>query len=670
MEPEQVDLVTAITSPDVELLSRVPSDVLRSWILEFARRSREDGSREMPSALPSDPLLVSREDLATILTRIHAAIAAVAAEAISAKEGILRAAGDGALEASARAAIDAFTSTLLAELDDVSSRKTATLETEAVSADALLERFSQLQEEVSATASLVAHPEIVSLAARVRDVVLAAHAAPRRPVESPCISFLAAPPGSASGLGALEVPAAPARAKDVALTSLPRFGRPGCAVTLCLEVRAPPQDSAASDVCDLVNVLATLTYPAEPGGADSPPPLPSRFLGATASVIPGDASLGRAVLRVRIHVPGDAVVERGARVAIHRVTLAGECVGGEGALPLTVPVWSSLGGPFALTGLLAGGAGRRVTPAVAPGGRLFVPTAKGVLAFDPSGEPDGTVVHPAASGGVFRPRACAFFEGDGGRGPPLLLLADASGHGDSVTAIDVSAGPSPHTPPRVAWTLRVGRIHDRTSDACFGIALLPAQGVAVALSTQCAFVVRLSDGRCLSGHKLPAIPDSIAADSASDVVFISAAGRVHAFRCADSALRSAGVVEAAGQVTPVDREAAEIRAGRRVGLPRAILSARPLAVVSTLRGPDAGARSLVVGVVFTGSLRVIALPADSAGPFRGDGLTLRREQELPAGVKVVGLAADPGGGALVVCDGGRGRAVRVMRWPLGGAEGP
>lgn len=79
---------------------------------------------------------------------------------------------------------------------------------------------------------------------------------------------------------------------------------------------------------------------------------------------------------------------------------------------------------------------------------------------------------------------------------------------------------------------------------------------------------------------------------------------------------------------------------------------RPLAVVPPL--PGKGVSHLVVVGAVPKELLVLSLP----------GLTLIHSHILE-GMKVKGLAADPWGGALVVCD-AASQAVHVLAWPLPG----
>jgi hypothetical protein len=82
-------------------------------------------------------------------------------------------------------------------------------------------------------------------------------------------------------------------------------------------------------------------------------------------------------------------------------------------------------------------------------------------------------------------------------------------------------------------------------------------------------------------------------------------------------------------------------------------SHRPLAVMQP--GPRTKRAYLVVGTHSSAELMVIALPE----------LTLVHLHVLDGGIRVAGLAGDPSGSALVVCD-FLSPHVHVLPWPLEG----
>ena len=528
-------------------------------------------------------------------------------------------------------------------------------------ADILLERWQQLGDEARGTAKLdlVA---TVALAVRMRAALLEAHAAPRGPVEPPWVSLSKPEPRrSPTTLGLTVCVPSPPSVASITLGPLMSFARPGCAYTITLDIPGapcPPSDVPLYALDRLVSVLATVS-PAEPatrrlGGAgeSEPPPLRVAFLPATTSVA------APARLRIMLHVPPMDPADLPARLAILRLTFAGEPIASD-RLPVTVAIRDGLAAPLALSSLLAGGKGKRVTPAVAPGGLLFVPSGGGVLSFDPTGAPLG----PQWKAGAEPHRQCAYYDGGEERDSPLLLLADSSATGPPIVAVRADRLPTASLRDAViAWTSPGPS--SLTTRACHGVAVLRRHRVAVATVKGGLFVVGLcggSAGKLLAalrldgrsfGDALPVPkgfrrpddepPDCIAADDTTGAVFVSADGSVLAFHWSGAALVPAGRVLAAGQSSPIDAE----RGGKR--LPR------PLAVVPG-RG-SGGAATLVVGVLSTDEARSLAIRHPVAD------MPLVSSGSLCPGAKIVGLAADPGGGALVICDGGRERAVRVVEW--------
>jgi hypothetical protein len=171
---------------------------------------------------------------------------------------------------------------------------------------------------------------------------------------------------------------------------------------------------------------------------------------------------------------------------------------------------------------------------------------------------------------------------------------------------------------------------------CYGIAVLPAQVVLVVSDWDHnkLHVHRLSDGvRVASTEATKA--SFVAADPASGTVYACTGGHtscvVSAFRRWDgAALVAEGVVKAAGNAE----------------------YSRPLAVMPPTPGRHIS--YLVVGTLGRPTLRVLSLPD-------------RRlvHTHTLEGMKVMGLATDPSGTALAVCD-AASKAIHVLPWPLPG----
>jgi hypothetical protein len=180
----------------------------------------------------------------------------------------------------------------------------------------------------------------------------------------------------------------------------------------------------------------------------------------------------------------------------------------------------------------------------------------------------------------------------------------------------------------VCWSAELG-------GRCWGIAVLPAQGVVVVSDYDHGklHVHRLSHGVRVASTKAENAT-CVAADPASGTVCASTDARpsrvVSSFRWDGAALVAEGVVEDAGTADYL----------------------RPLAVMP----PTVGRHTsyLVVGTLRMPTLHVLSLPD-------------RRlvHTHTLEGMEVAGLAADPSGTALAVCD-AASKAINVLPWPLPG----
>ena len=178
----------------------------------------------------------------------------------------------------------------------------------------------------------------------------------------------------------------------------------------------------------------------------------------------------------------------------------------------------------------------------------------------------------------------------------------------------------------VRWSAALG-------GSCWGIAVLSAQGVVVVsdLKDNQLHAHRLSDGTRIASVEARE-PTYVAADPATSTMYVSTSVEMTAFRWDGAVLVAEGFVEAAG----------------------ATGNWRPLAVVPPATGQHTS--YLVVGTKETPTLLVLTLPDRR----------LVHTHKLE-GMRVVGLAADPSGTALAVCD-GESKAIHVLPWPLPGME--
>jgi hypothetical protein len=318
------------------------------------------------------------------------------------------------------------------------------------------------------------------------------------------------------------------------------------------------------------------------------------------------------VAKVSVVIPESAV--RGAEVVVNSVNVTGQPVTGGQALPVRLQV---IRGMHTHLRINDAAKANMITPAIAHGDTLYAPRygSPNVVVV----AADGTLLPslPLAALGLSSNTHCAaFIEATG-----TLLLADDREDSSKLVAVDAASR-------AVRWSATLG-------GSCWGIAVLPAHGVVILSdgSHGKLRVHRRSDGvRVASAEAVYA--SYVAADHASGTVYASTGAHhscgVSAFRWDGAALVAEGVLEAADTADHF----------------------RPLAVMP----PTPGRRTsyLVVGTLDVPTLRVLSLPD-------------RRlvHTHTLEGMQVMGVAADPSGTALAVCD-AASKAIRVLPWPLPG----
>jgi hypothetical protein len=295
-------------------------------------------------------------------------------------------------------------------------------------------------------------------------------------------------------------------------------------------------------------------------------------------------------------------------VVVSTVTVAGQLVTGGQALPVRLHLTRGMHAPMVLA---CAANDAMSSPAITLGSVIYVPldTSAAVLVFGADGISLSPV--PLAPMGLFtHTLAAAFVETTG-----TLLLANYSGASSKLVAVDVAS--------RAArWSAALG-------GGVVGIAALPAQGVVVVsnLSDDMLHVHRLADGARVASAT-SAFSTYVAGDPATVTVYVSTGAvpsfLVSAFRWDGVALVADGVVEAAGTADFY----------------------RPLAVMPPTPGRHIS--YLVVGTRGTPTLLVLSLPD-------------RRlvHSHTLEGIKVTGLAADPSGTAIAVCD-AASKAIHVL----------
>jgi hypothetical protein len=323
------------------------------------------------------------------------------------------------------------------------------------------------------------------------------------------------------------------------------------------------------------------------------------------------ASGGEGAVFVSVGIP-DGIASSDGEIEIRIATLAGQH-DPTGLLRMRVHVGAGANGmhaPLVFTGTMGT---QTCTPVITSDGTLYVPH------YDNPDEAvfaaNGTPLPPvslAALGFTSYTLAAAFAEETG-----TLLLAGFISNLVAVNASDMT----------LRWSAKL-------PGTCSGIALLPVQGVVVvSTKSECKLhAQRLSDGVRIASTEA-ACPEFVSSDPTSGTVYVSTGSNpygVSAFRWTGSVLVADGIVEAAGEAS----------------------YGRPLTVMP----PTYGRRTsyLIVGTTFSPTLLVLSLPDRR----------LVHTHKL-VGMRVIGLAADPSGTALAVCD-RASNAIHVLPWPLPG----
>ena len=217
---------------------------------------------------------------------------------------------------------------------------------------------------------------------------------------------------------------------------------------------------------------------------------------------------------------------------------------------------------------------------------------------------------------------------------PSLLVADMKSHSSRLVAVD----PATRT---VRWTSDAGSFAGIVDYV--GIAAIPPLGVVAVCNESFLSAHRVSDGSRVGSLEIPGLTFFLTADTSS--------GTVYGSICDDYRNKTVNAWSCASNGATVDITLiGPVAAAGTSSLPR------PLAVVPP--APGKGVSHLVVGTSSSPELLVLSLP----------GLALVHTHRLE-GMRVTGLAADPWGGALAVCD-AASKSLYVLAWPLPGMPLP
>jgi hypothetical protein len=571
---------------------------------------------------------VAEAELRGLTEAIRTATVTVRANAAAAREAVSRSGGThGATQA------------LLADVDAAEAAKLAALAAEAAAAESALSLAVRVCRGASAALASGAAPAMLALQASQLEAVLRL-TPPRGPVEPTMISFAPHPPALALSTGRPGCVLAPKAVKTAYVRAiLPSVARPGKAFTVRVVLQADAYPT--TDAAELTAALAALAFHVR---VEAAVVSGGSTLALKQSSTPPVQQLDARCVLVTFSVPGDAAT-RDAAVGLSHLSVSGR-PSPSSELPQPVPFLLS-GGMLAPLLLQLPGKGVQATPAISGSGELFAPTydSPSVAAFSPEGVPLAPI--DVAALGLSRfTRAAAVCDASG-----TLLLADfAPGDASVLVALDLRSR-------AVRWRCEAGALPQ-----CCDIVPLSSAGVVVAGSKGLNQLVVLSlrDGKRIGGAAAAGGATGPTAAAAAAAAAAPAGASVAAesprFLAADQAT---GVVYASSKDKAVaawkwDGAAQRLVALGRIDAAGEAGASRLLAVVP----PAPGKRTahLVVGTADRGELLVIALPDHR----------LVHRAELPGGAKVTGLAGDPTGTALAVCDAAGAGIVRVLQWPLEG----
>ena len=516
------------------------------------------------------------------------------------------------------AAIDTRCDELGAIIDSAEIAKAASLERELVAVDAALEFWRNDSAVVSSSLDALSDTDLASqyaaLSTRLDGMEAMLQALPTT-VKTPLLIKLACTASlmpSIAGFGIVINPLL-VTASDLHLERIP--GCPGVRLgtTLCMRLSLGPRFKSCSaeelelsltTILGIIRVDATLEGPGiEPHSLEvALVPDASHHCVVVTLAIPLANYSGQSVYIAAVHVGDDFVL----------------------GTPVCLSVLSSGSlSPFVLKSFVSGDC---ITPCISQHGFVYCPPGSGddirVCTAEGTRLPNIPISGVGLSAGTM---SAAFVNSE----TPSLLLADLHG---VVASHLVAVDPVTFA---VRWTSADGAF----TSGCKGIATLPSLGVVIVSGLGSLFAHRLSDGFRVGSLKVYGLSYFLASDPATGTVYgnVSDKGTIstHSWRCSSDA-------DGMGVKITSDH-AGHIEAAATSG------TIRPLAVVP----PAPGKRNshLVVGIGGTLKLLVLALPD----------LVLVHTHTLD--FPVLGLAADPWGEVLAVCE---VSDLHVLAWPLPG----
>ena len=510
-------------------------------------------------------------------------------------------------------AIDIRCDELSARIDSAEASKAASLERELVAVDAALERWrtesGAVREALSSLRDADLEAQHAALSSRVDALDAQLQALPTCLVEPPVVALLADARVlllSIADMGHVVAPL-PISASDVTLERMPNSIRYGDSLRLRL-ILGPRHVAQSVEELELsLGMLAEATQveaTLECFGVE-----PNHLLPKFES----DA----AQRCLQLHFDAPLSLPVGSSVGILAVSVAGAPVMG---LPLSIPARRGVSAPLLL---ILPESYASAPPCISPDGRVYCfGFGTGILVFDEDGSPLPGL--PIKDLGL---SPCIYNAAFVDTAVPTLLFLDTQSR---LVALDPATR-------AIRWSFEGDHHYD--SDELENLAVFPSLGVVLIFWRGSACVYRLSDGSRLGKVDFPGLTIFMGSDPATGTVY----GDIWTEDDGDVAtFFQSWSYDAIGIVQHGPVLAA--KAGR---------GGRPFAIMPPV--PGKAVSHLIVGQNRNDEeLIVLALPS----------LTLVHTHVMK-GLHVTGLAADPWGGALAVCD-DWADAIHVLAWPLPG----
>ena len=496
--------------------------------------------------------------------------------------------------------------------------KIAALERELINIDATLERYRAECRAVGDAAAAAGEAEFVAqqaaLSSRLGDIKTELRALPTASVEPPQVFLTADVPSLLAAVavfGGVIAPL-PVTAAHLTLRRVPSIAQHGDPLRLQLRLGARHSTQTAEELeVSLGQAAAATLVEGWPIAAAVKP----QALRVTVSA---DVSLRCLVLTL----PLPAFCSAHSSVCISSITVAGQPVAG---LPMRFSVHRGLRAPLRL---VAPACCFMASPCISPEGLLYaaLPETTQVRVFDALGAPQPGLFKEGLG---LSDKACwaAYASGE----TPSLVLADCEESSRLVAVDPVTL--------RIRWATEPEAV-----GFCCGVAVLPTQGFVVVASFQACtlYMHRLSDGVRVGRQVAPALGFFLAADPASATLYSgSTVGDIETEPTVNFVQAWTWAADGFGFEPQGPVKAAAVAE-----------NPRPITVMPPASGKTTS--HLIVSVYGGQQLLVVSLPS----------LVLVHTHTL-TGMRVAGLAADPWGGALAVCD-RASEAIHVMAWPLPG----